>query len=100
MLNDLFHGLTWFGLAASNHYMAMYHGTCTHDMCHKVTSSNRKGYQEYELLSCHVGAIYQERRMIVCYDEVCYDTMFYAMNDVSNLTAILDERLWRGHCGL
>ncbi|GMN68592.1 hypothetical protein TIFTF001_037647 [Ficus carica] len=37
--------------------------------------------EEYELLSCHVGAIYQEHRMTVCYDEVCYDTMFYAMND-------------------
>ncbi|GMN33971.1 hypothetical protein TIFTF001_041978 [Ficus carica] len=26
MLNDLFHGLSWIGLAASNHSMAMYHG--------------------------------------------------------------------------
>ncbi|GMN34057.1 hypothetical protein TIFTF001_041998 [Ficus carica] len=42
---------------------------------------NVHGQQEYELLSCHVGTIYQERRMTVCYDEVCYDTMFYAMND-------------------
>ncbi|GMN65882.1 hypothetical protein TIFTF001_034950 [Ficus carica] len=26
MLNGWFHGLSWIGLAASNHSMAMYHG--------------------------------------------------------------------------
>ncbi|GMN19862.1 hypothetical protein TIFTF001_042937 [Ficus carica] len=26
MLNGLFHGLSWIGLAASNHSKAMYHG--------------------------------------------------------------------------
>ncbi|GMN72212.1 hypothetical protein TIFTF001_056003 [Ficus carica] len=30
MLNGLFHGLSWIGLAASNHSKAMYHGKATY----------------------------------------------------------------------
>ena len=55
MLNSLFHGLSWNGLAASDNSMVMYHGTCTLDLKENpsnqdwvlkpmVTSSNLMGY--------------------------------------------------------
>ncbi|GMN64919.1 hypothetical protein TIFTF001_033999 [Ficus carica] len=45
------------------------------------------GQQEYELLSCHVGTINQERRTAVCYGMLWY-------NVVSNLPAISNAILW------
>ncbi|GMN54177.1 hypothetical protein TIFTF001_023298 [Ficus carica] len=41
MLDGLFHGLSWIGQAASNHFMAMYHGTCTHNILNIVLTEHK-----------------------------------------------------------